>query len=118
MSYPARCIDCGYVLIGLPAGKCPECGREFDPDRPVTFTTKPPFVWWNYWLPGFLLAAIGGALIYAVLILFIGWSWSAAIVTPFCVGAIVGYGCRAQPFLLVLLALAALGAAIAGVYSM
>jgi hypothetical protein len=26
------CQKCGYVLAELPAGRCPECGRAFDPD--------------------------------------------------------------------------------------
>jgi hypothetical protein len=39
-------------------------------------------------------------------------------VTPFCIGAIVGYGCRARPIWLTPLALIAIGAAIAGLYSM
>ena len=31
------CLDCEYGLEGLPAGKCPECGRPFDHARPETF---------------------------------------------------------------------------------
>ncbi len=27
----ARCLGCGYLLRGLPAPRCPECGRSFDP---------------------------------------------------------------------------------------
>jgi hypothetical protein len=27
-----HCRDCGYDLRTLPAGRCPECGRPFDPD--------------------------------------------------------------------------------------
>lgn len=26
-----RCFGCGYLLIGLPLHRCPECGSEFDP---------------------------------------------------------------------------------------
>ena len=25
------CPDCGYLLMGLPSNRCPECGLEFDP---------------------------------------------------------------------------------------
>jgi hypothetical protein len=32
------CRDCGYVLDGLPQPRCPECGREFDPHDPRTFS--------------------------------------------------------------------------------
>src|SRR5689334_6297711 len=38
----ARCLDCGYSLRGLPESRCPECGRRFDPDDPVTFDTGRP----------------------------------------------------------------------------
>ena len=26
-----RCFGCGYLVIGLPTNRCPECGQEFDP---------------------------------------------------------------------------------------
>jgi hypothetical protein len=35
-----RCLDCGYVLKGLPENRCPECGRVFDPENPQTFVAK------------------------------------------------------------------------------
>ncbi len=39
----ACCLKCGYLLRGLSAPRCPECGREFDPaDR----STYGPFVSW------------------------------------------------------------------------
>lgn len=28
---PKRCLQCGYILEGLPEPRCPECGRRFDP---------------------------------------------------------------------------------------
>jgi hypothetical protein len=33
---PARCLGCRYPLRGLTVNRCPECGREFDPDVPET----------------------------------------------------------------------------------
>jgi hypothetical protein len=30
---PGYCANCGYCLRGLPRPRCPECGREFDPDE-------------------------------------------------------------------------------------
>ena len=33
----AVCLDCGYLLRGLPEEKCPECGRPFDADDPNTY---------------------------------------------------------------------------------
>ncbi len=32
-----RCLDCGYILYGLPENRCPECGRAFDPDNPESY---------------------------------------------------------------------------------
>jgi hypothetical protein len=35
------CRGCGYALIGLPSNRCPECGRDFDPDNSRTFVVRP-----------------------------------------------------------------------------
>ena len=35
------CLACRYVLDGLDASRCPECGRGFDPDDPTTFADRP-----------------------------------------------------------------------------
>ena len=34
------CLDCDYPLIGLHRQRCPECGRPFDLDDPVTYATN------------------------------------------------------------------------------
>ncbi|HWE96504.1 MAG TPA: hypothetical protein VG269_21255 [Tepidisphaeraceae bacterium] len=115
---PARCLTCGYVLLGLPEGRCPECGKSFDPDNPATYTTRPLFVRWKYWLPGFVLAAGGGAVLSALLVFFAGWGVAATIAAPFAVGASVGYGCRARPFVLTLLALGALSVVVLTLYTL
>ncbi len=38
---PKRCLTCGYILDHLPAPRCPECGRKFDPDDTATYFTRP-----------------------------------------------------------------------------
>lgn len=108
MTFPARCLECGYVLTGLPEHRCPECGRQFDLDDPTSYSNKPLFVRWKFWLPGFILAAAGGVALYLLLLWLAGWGVAATIVAPFCIGAVVGYGCRVRPFLIGLLSLAAL----------
>lgn len=118
MSEPARCLDCGYVLLGLPERRCPECGRGFDPEDASTYSTKPLFVRWKFWLPGFLLAATAGIALYVLILLIAGWGVAITIVAPFCVGAIIGYGCKARPFVLTLLALAVLSIIVAGMFSL
>lgn len=44
------CLGCRYWLAGLSAGKCPECGRDFDPGNPSSFSASPRrsigYVWW------------------------------------------------------------------------
>jgi predicted amidophosphoribosyltransferase len=32
------CLGCEYPLDGLRDPRCPECGREFDPDDPMSFS--------------------------------------------------------------------------------
>lgn len=36
------CIQCNYQLNGIASGQCPECGRPFDPDDPMTVTADAP----------------------------------------------------------------------------
>ena len=36
-----KCLGCAYILDYLPENRCPECGRTFDPDDPLTFTGGP-----------------------------------------------------------------------------
>jgi hypothetical protein len=35
-----RCLSCGYDLRNLTEHRCPECGREFDPNDPSTFEAR------------------------------------------------------------------------------
>ncbi|MCP3902759.1 MAG: DUF2007 domain-containing protein [Planctomycetes bacterium] len=34
------CIGCGYRLDGIRSRQCPECGKVFDPDDPLTFVIQ------------------------------------------------------------------------------
>ena len=45
----AHCLDCGYLIHGLPSPVCPECGRRFDPLKPHTFRTGPRIPRWQAW---------------------------------------------------------------------
>jgi hypothetical protein len=72
------CRQCGYDLRAS-AGRCPECGRGFDPANPRTFRNRPPGVdwrlawratWWWAWRVTAGLAVVGvtwGAIV--------GWMW-------------------------------------------
>lgn len=37
-----NCIDCGYILDGLPSNRCPECGRSFDLNDSSNFAVGRP----------------------------------------------------------------------------
>jgi hypothetical protein len=59
------CIDpeCRYPLDGLMANRCPECGREFDPDNPQTYLasrrqTQPSSKWGVLLLVGPIILAL------------------------------------------------------------
>jgi len=45
----AVCLQCGYLLRGLPEMRCPECGRAFDPNDPSTFGPLPGPRWLRRW---------------------------------------------------------------------
>jgi hypothetical protein len=38
----ALCLSCNYALRGLESRRCPECGRGFDPDAPLTMNQGRP----------------------------------------------------------------------------
>src|SRR6476620_5124009 len=93
---PPRCIGCAYILEQLEQPRCPECGRDFDPAFPHTYTRYPGFVFWKYWLPGFCLAVGGGSFIAFLFLLngFVGWGLTLGV--PFAVGSLLGYGARVR----------------------
>ena len=41
---PIYCLDCGYVLNGVPDAGCPECGRSFSLRDPSSWTTYHKYV--------------------------------------------------------------------------
>lgn len=82
LSETAVCLNCRYMLRGLESPVCPECGRQFDPSNPITYTHRshrdicyrwihPPRNWLRYILIGWavvvlLLATDPGSPIYDV----------------------------------------------------
>jgi hypothetical protein len=36
-----HCLGCGYIIDHLPEPRCPECGREFDPNEAATYQIRP-----------------------------------------------------------------------------
>jgi hypothetical protein len=102
----ARCLTCGYVLSGLAELRCPECSRPFHPSNPSTFTTKPPFLAWRFWLPGLSLSVLGGMAIACALLYWGNWGAALWIAVPFSAGSILGYRVRSRWIVLVLLTIA------------
>jgi hypothetical protein len=39
------CRQCGYALRGLESHRCPECGREFDPEKPSSMSRNRKRFW-------------------------------------------------------------------------
>jgi hypothetical protein len=67
-----RCWTCGYRLDAIPSRRCPECGRQFDPDDPTTMNMIGPVNRLTRWMlthplgwPTLLLAALATAAIAA-----------------------------------------------------
>src|SRR5262249_49858822 len=103
-----RCLGCFYVLTGLTESRCPECGRKFNLNDPKTFTRKPPFLRWHFWLPGLALASgIAIALFSGMLLITRDVGSAATIAAPCSIGAILGYRCRVGPIALVGLSICA-----------
>ena len=48
----ALCAGCNYALRGLAEFRCPECGRLFDPDRPLTMNLGRPLDTMPRWALG------------------------------------------------------------------
>jgi predicted RNA-binding Zn-ribbon protein involved in translation (DUF1610 family) len=40
-SAPRQCLDCGYIIDHLPETRCPECGKDFDPNKSETYWIRP-----------------------------------------------------------------------------
>ncbi len=114
------CIRCNHDLSEVYEEQCPRCGLQFDPLRAETFRTKPPFLLWNYWLPGFLASVICGVLSYSVCLLGgqgdMGWALFVAV--PISMGTILGYGTQTRYWLLVLLGLAVTGSVVFALVAM
>ncbi|HPD30650.1 MAG TPA: hypothetical protein PLL20_11690 [Phycisphaerae bacterium] len=70
--FPVSCPKCEYLLRGLPDGRCPECGREFDHGKLLVEQyvgeagkrSHPVTSKWTFrmWLAGALLLVCGGML--------------------------------------------------------
>jgi hypothetical protein len=106
---PPRCLDCNYVLLGLPEPRCPECGRQFDPDDFGSYTYKPPLVRWRFWLPPLVMVAI----VFAILVILFhtsGVGVAATIAAPFTLGGLIGYSVRGatKPLMITIAILAGL----------
>ncbi len=89
---PARCLTCWYIVEGLSASACPECGRAFSLSDPTSFTRNPPFVLWRFWLPGLLLAIVCGTVVSLLLLMYAPIAVGLTFATPTMIGVLAGYG--------------------------
>jgi hypothetical protein len=111
-----RCLGCYYVLNHLPEPRCPECGRAFDPNDPTTYTHKPPFIWWRYWLPGFVLACCIALVMLALLLPMTGFGWAVTLALPAMIGGLVGFATRMGKSTSIILAWLVMIACIIGLF--
>ena len=81
------CRSCGYLLRGLTASRCPECGQAFDRGNPKTYRKKPkrPL---RAWLVRAAVLLLLLATAYAGEIGWLYWGWKAeqpavALTDPF-----------------------------------
>lgn len=80
------CLDCNYPLQGLPAPRCPECGRGFDPADETTFNpgrSVPRSAAWAVgpisW-PVYLIAMLGcGVTLWRARLPGIVYSWKSPV---------------------------------------
>ena len=89
---PRRCRRCYYILEGLDADRCPECGTAFDLSDPRTYLTEPPVLWWRFWAPALGLTVAWGIGLYVGLAWAYGYGWATTIVLPLSLGAVMGHG--------------------------
>jgi len=64
-----RCLSCEYPLKGLVEHRCPECGREFDPNDPKTFDDGQRARLYGRWRRA-EVAAIAAVFVFSALIVF------------------------------------------------
>ena len=107
-----RCLDCQYNLADLRDHQCPECGRAFDLMNYDTFDSRPPFVYWTYWMPGMLTAAMIGLICFIGLYTLNSSGWAIWIGVPVVMGTGLGIYCRVSRVLLVTLAVFVIGGVI------
>ncbi|HPF38220.1 MAG TPA: SRPBCC family protein [Phycisphaerae bacterium] len=103
-----RCRKCYYTLEGLESARCPECGEPFDFGDPTTFTVRPPFLFWRFWLPGLGLAVGLGVVMLALLLSVGSTGWGLTIAAPVVIGSLIGYRCRVHVAINVLLVISGL----------
>ncbi|MBL4592167.1 MAG: hypothetical protein JKY96_09445 [Phycisphaerales bacterium] len=104
-----RCLTCQYPLSDLQTPQCPECGRRFNSFDASTFDTRPPFLFWRYWLPGVALAIIIGFLGFAGLSKINSTGWAIWIGVPIVAGIAMGIYCRVKNAMLIMTGLFVIG---------
>jgi hypothetical protein len=98
------CRRCGNPLdlLAQPTA-CPNCGLQYDPTRPETYTTHRGSSRWKFWVPGFLLSVAVGTLSYALCLRTGSMGTALFFAVPVSFGAILGYATRVQTWAFVAL---------------
>jgi hypothetical protein len=53
-----RCPSCKYDLRNLSENRCPECGREFDPNDPLSLGFRDPESASRFWTVSLILVIV------------------------------------------------------------
>jgi len=64
-----RCLDCSYIIDGLPENRCPECGRVFDPDDRRSYRRGARQPRWVLWIGPPRLWSLVAAVVLMTLVL-------------------------------------------------
>lgn len=89
-----RCIACGYLLIGLTRGRCPECGQKFNLDDDTSFTDRPPFSFIVYWAPAVIALSACWVVLSLVFLQRDSIGFALTLCVPATVGFVASYGFR------------------------
>jgi len=76
-----------------------------------------PYHPWRYWLPGLLLAGVGGLTLLLLVAFWGSWGYGAVLGIPFAIGCALGYGVRMRRIGLALIAFVIVVALIVGAVS-
>lgn len=120
-----HCLRCGAALPPYPDAnatpRCPQCGLQFDPARPETWSPTPPLPP-RLSEPGVIailvFACVLGIALYSIILWQHNMGWALFFAIPISLGMIVGFLVPAQKWAMSWLILVLIGSVVAGLFGM